>query len=95
MTVFFHDVHKNDELEQMLKEDQIIGAMVHELLYADDTIIYSKNLETLTKLLQRKPRKMLKIRSDTKRKHVEAISIQKATNVSRISSKIKFKMERK
>ena len=53
MTVMFHDIHKDEELEEELAENQVIGAMIHELLYADDTIIYSRNPETLTKLLQK------------------------------------------
>ena len=51
MTVMFHDIHEDKELDSLLKEDQVIGAMIHELLYADDTIIYSRNPKTLSKLI--------------------------------------------
>ena len=51
MTVMFHDIHLDEELEEELEENQVIGAMIHELLYADDTIIYSRNPQTLTKLI--------------------------------------------
>ena len=53
MNVMFHDIHLDKELEEELEENQVIGAMIHELLYADDTIIYSRSPETLTKLLQK------------------------------------------
>ena len=53
MTVLFHDIHFDPDLERELQEDKIIGVVLHEILYADDTIIYSRNSETLTKLLHK------------------------------------------
>ena len=53
MNVLFHDVHNDPELEKILEDNKVIGAMFHEILYADDTIIYSRNAKTLTKLLNK------------------------------------------
>ena len=52
MTVMFHDIHENEELGNELKEDKILGTIFDEVLYAYDTIIYSRNAETLQKLLR-------------------------------------------
>ena len=51
MTTLFHDVHSDENLQKLLKKDEVIGTIFHEILYADDTIIYSRNNETLSKLL--------------------------------------------
>ena len=51
MTAIFHDVHDDDELNKLLEKDKVIGAIFHEILYADDTIIYSRSHKTLSKLL--------------------------------------------
>ena len=39
---------EEEELEEELEEYQVIGAMLHELLYADDTTIYSRNQKKRT-----------------------------------------------
>ncbi len=53
MTVLFHDIQKDSKLQDELKEDRILGAVYDEVLYADDTIIHSRNPETIQKLLHR------------------------------------------
>lgn len=51
MNVMFHDLHDNHELREDLDDDKVLGALFHEILYADDTIIYSRNTRTLYNLL--------------------------------------------
>ena len=41
MTVLFHDIHEDEQLQEELDEDRILGAVCDEVLYADDTIIHS------------------------------------------------------
>ena len=53
MTLMFHDIHKDEDLQGELEEDRILGAMCDEVLYADDTILHSTNHEKLTKLLHK------------------------------------------
>ena len=53
MTVLFHDVHNDPKLEKTYKDSRILGALFDEILYADDTIIYSHSSEALTKLLRK------------------------------------------
>ena len=53
MTVMFHDVHSDEQLEKQLEKDRVLGAFFFEILYADDTIIYSRSAATLTKLLRK------------------------------------------
>ena len=52
MTVMFHELHDNHQLREDLDDDKVLGALFHEILYADDTIIYSRNPKTLSKLIQ-------------------------------------------
>ena len=47
MTVLFHDVYQNEQLNKDLEKDKILGTIFNEILYADDTIIYSKSAKTL------------------------------------------------
>ena len=42
MTAMFHDIHISSEFQQNLENDRVLGALFDEILYADDTIIYSK-----------------------------------------------------
>ena len=37
----FHDIHSDKRLDEQLKEDRNLGTLFDEVLYADDTIIYS------------------------------------------------------
>ena len=53
MTVMFHDIHKDDDLEKELKEDRILGALFDEILYADDTIIHTTSPEKVESLLHK------------------------------------------
>ena len=53
MTVLFHDIHKDENLNNELEQDRVLGAMFDEILYADDTIIHSTSCEQLTMLLHR------------------------------------------
>ena len=52
MTVMFHDIHADGKHQEDMEEDRILGAVLDEVLYADDTIIHSQNLETLGKLMK-------------------------------------------
>ena len=47
----FHDIHDDETLRKELNKDKILGTIFEEVLYTDDTIIYSRNPETLQKLL--------------------------------------------
>lgn len=53
MNVMFKDVHSDPEFEKELEKNKILGSIFHEILYADDTIIYSKSKKTVSKLLTR------------------------------------------
>ena len=52
MTVMFHDLHENHNLHEDLHEDKVIGALFHEILYADDTILASTAAKTINKRLE-------------------------------------------
>ena len=43
MTVMFHDIHKDEKHQEDMEEDRILGAVLGEVLDADDTIIHSTN----------------------------------------------------
>ena len=43
MTVMFHDIHSSEALSKELHEEKILGTIFDEVLYADDTIIYSRS----------------------------------------------------
>jgi hypothetical protein len=43
MTAMFHDIKTDRDLEQSLADNRIIGSLFDEVLYADDTIIFSEN----------------------------------------------------
>ena len=47
MIALLHDVHNDPDLEKEIKDDIIFGVLFHEILYADDTVIYSRNAETV------------------------------------------------
>ena len=49
MTVLFHDVHKDDTINDCLK--RVPGANFDEVLYADDTILISTDTRVINKLL--------------------------------------------
>ena len=53
MTVMFHDIHQDEHQRENLEKDKILGTIFDEVLYADDTIIYSRNPETLQTLLRK------------------------------------------
>ena len=65
MTAMFHDIHQDTTLEQELKDNEILGTIFNEVLYADDTIIYSRNAKTLETATQDR-RGRRKIRAKTK-----------------------------
>ena len=52
MTVIFHDVYNSEGIKEKMDDDKVLGAIFNEVIYADDTIIYSRNPEALEKLLQ-------------------------------------------
>ena len=52
MTVVFHDVHDQPGLREELRHNKVLGAVFDEVLYADDTIIFSESAQALEKLLQ-------------------------------------------
>ena len=47
MTVMLHDIHKAEEIEDELEENRILKATFDEILYADDTIIFSTDADTV------------------------------------------------
>ena len=53
MTVIFHDVHAEGNLQSELEQDRPIGYSVDEVLYADDTVLFSTDEETLEKYLHK------------------------------------------
>ena len=52
MTVIFHDVHKHQELQDKLKENRPPNYEEDEVLYADDTILFSTSAAALQKFLR-------------------------------------------
>ena len=46
MTVLMHDIKENKPTRTNLEENRIQGSMFDEILFADDTIIFSENLKT-------------------------------------------------
>jgi len=50
MTTIFHDIHKDPTFQNKLKKDRILGTIMDEILFADDTIIYSVDPITLSRL---------------------------------------------
>ena len=63
MTVLFHDVHSDEKLKKKLEKDQIIGALFHEILYADDTIIHYTTPEKSLTIITQNQRRRSKIRA--------------------------------
>ena len=53
MTVIFHDVHSDKQLQKELEEDRRINYNIDEVLYADDTILFSTNPKTIEKFLHK------------------------------------------
>ena len=51
MTVIFRDVHAKDNVRDKLKHNRVLGALFDEILYADDTIIFSEDAAALEELL--------------------------------------------
>ena len=47
MTVIFHDIHQDTELEQDMETDKILGVLFHEILYADDTSLVGRHSTTV------------------------------------------------
>ena len=52
MTAIFYDIKQDRRLAANLRVDRVIGASFDEVLYADDTIIFSESPTTLGKLLR-------------------------------------------
>ena len=52
MTVIFKDVHAQPQVHQQLQQDKILQAVFDEVLYADDTIIFSHTANALQLLLK-------------------------------------------
>ena len=53
MTAIMHDVREDQQLDEELHEDRPPNQDFDEVLYADDTIIFSTNTETLQKYLHK------------------------------------------
>lgn len=53
MTVMFHDIHKDEQMNSDLDQNRVSGALFNEILYADDTIIHSTDSETLEYLVRK------------------------------------------
>ena len=53
MTAIFSDVYKDDELVAELKKNRPPEMSFDEVLYADDTIIFSTDAFTIEKLLHK------------------------------------------
>ena len=51
MTVMFRDVHNNPDLQEQLRKHQVLDVCFDEVMYADDTIIFSHDSKTLELLL--------------------------------------------
>ena len=51
MTVLFHDIKKNKELRDQLIKNRINETLYDEILYADDTILFSEDTNTLQSFL--------------------------------------------
>ena len=45
MTVIFHDVHSKVNIREQLGHNRVSGALFDEILYADDTIIFSEDAD--------------------------------------------------
>ena len=52
MTAIFHDIHNNTDLERKSECGRIAGTLLDEVLFADDTILYSENPNTLTEFVR-------------------------------------------
>ena len=51
MTVIFHDIHEDEEVKRKLEGHRLLNAAFDEILYADDTIIFSHSVSALEALL--------------------------------------------
>ena len=51
MTVIFNDVHSKVNIREQLGHNRVLGALFDEVLYADDTIIFSEDAKALESLL--------------------------------------------
>ena len=51
MTVMFKDVHNNTSLQEQLRKHEVLNAVLDDVMYADDTIIFSHDPKTLELLL--------------------------------------------
>ena len=73
MTAIFHDVREDQELDESLFEHRPPGHDFDEVLYADDTIIFSTQSETLQKYVraieQTALRYGLKLNKNMRNKH--------------------------
>ena len=79
MTVLFHDIHNDPILQEELKEDRILGAILDEVLYADDTIIHSTSPEQLQQLLNEIEQEGLKYGLKLNHKKCETMTIRDKT----------------
>ena len=51
MTVMFHDIKQDKELQEELDRHKILGTLFDELLYADDTMLIGSNKKSVEALL--------------------------------------------
>ena len=52
MIVSFHDIHQDQDLEDELEEERILGAVFDEILYADDTMLLANNTKNYLKNIE-------------------------------------------
>ena len=69
------------EFEETLESDRILGTLFDEILYADDTLIYSRNEATLEKLLHKIEKEGNKYGLKLNMKKCEALSIREHGNI--------------
>lgn len=76
MTVLFRDVHAKDEVRTKLGHHRILGALFDEILYADDTIIFSEDASALEELLHAIEDEGAKYGMQLNRKKCEAMCVR-------------------
>lgn len=88
MTVLFHDIHKGDKLK--LRGDRLEGFDFDEALFADDTILFSKNSTKLEKLLQKIEKEGAKYGLELNKDKCEHLNFNSTADV-RFKNKMKVK----
>ncbi len=53
MTAMYHDIHTNKTLNETLSNNRVLGTDYDELLFADDTILFSEDAKALETLLKK------------------------------------------